>query len=246
MAVETITLGTVKARASHILTGLAAYSTAFGTELTAAAQAALREFVLRARPMDFRGNKTISVVAGTSEYSLDDKFMEIIDPGVTFAAADFRTLFPLSEQEYAGWQCQRHTAQGEPTHYWIDRRHTDGAARIKLFPTPSANRTINYYCLLHPDTLLGASDGSSLDVKLAPEYHHLIPWGMVAQFPRYLATNPDLQFYWNKWEEGIKLARENSERIAGRVRQRTPYRMPRGFNAPYYPFSNNPSAPVTF
>lgn len=246
MSVETITVGTVKARASHILTGLATYSTAFGTELSAAVHAALRDFVLRARPQDFRVFATITTVAGTAEYGLDDEFIELIEPGVSFAASDYRTLLPLSAQEYSLFQLQRNRTNGDPTHYFISRRHTDGKVMMWLYPTPSSTRTINYFFLTLPDTLLGVSDSTVVDQKLAPEYQHLLTWGTVAQFPRYLSTNPDLQFYWNKWEQGIKEAREHSDRVAGRVHQRLPYTGRNLLPGRYYPFQGNPTAPVSF
>lgn len=246
MAVETITLGTVKARASAILSGLAAYTTLFGTELTAAVHNALRDFVLRVRPLDFRAVKQITTVIGQAEYALDDAFMEIIEPGVAFAASDYRTLHPLSEQEYAGYQLQRNTANGEPLYYFVSRRHTDGKSQLILHPTPSTVRTINYFCLLHPTSLLATADSATIDQRLAPEYQHLLTWGTVAQFPRYLATNPDLQFYWGKWEQGIKEAREHSDRIVGRAHQRAAYGGRDNIRGRYYPFAGNPSAPVSF
>lgn len=226
MSVETITLGTLTQQVLYVL--MNDTSTTADTTLTSqvrwALHCALRDYVSITEHQAFRTDATIATSNGVAEYALADDFLVLLEPGPSFAASDFRTLQYLTEQDYRAFELAKSQAAGDPTHYMIrNRSSATGAAPIKLWPTPTSVRTINYHYLAIPTKLYDGSDATVIDKRLPANQHHVLVWGAVSYMPRFLNSQGDLTFYIQKWNEALSVGRSKTPQVVGQVYQKMPY-----------------------
>jgi hypothetical protein len=88
--------------------------------------------------------QTITLVQGTSTYSVPDNTVAMLDAYVTTGTgtnAINRLILPISRTEYASYPNK--TQQGFPTTYWFDRLL---APTVTLWPVPDGNEvSFSYY-----------------------------------------------------------------------------------------------------
>lgn len=226
MAVETITLGELSKQVLMVIAN--AESTTADAAMTRqvrwAIHSALREFVSRVQPVDFRDDKDITVIAATKDYSLDDSFMQMIEPGVYFTAADYRTLEYKTEQAFRAERLEASPNSSDPWFYLLRKRDsTTGAQQLRLWPTPSANRTIRYHFVALSAKLYDGTDVTVIDPRLRPDFHQYLIDGAVYWLRRYLNVGGDWQPYHQAWERAIEAARKMQPAVVGQTYQVAPY-----------------------
>lgn len=236
MAVETITLGTITERVLQIIVNRS--STTADTNLTSevrwAIHIALRDFVALVQPDAFRRDGVITTASGAATYSLPDDFMQVIEPGVSFATTDFRTLVRFSEMDFRALEIQRAQATGDPTHYLLRfRDDATGQAQITFWPTPTSIRNITVHYLILPTKLYDGVDATIIHKRLPPECHHALIFGACYNLRRYLSA-ADFQDYEARWGREIERAKANNPPVIGIMHQRLPYGGPAGVGR-YYP-----------
>lgn len=222
MSVETITLGTLSKQVLMVIAN--SENTSLNAALTRnvrwALHKAMRDWVSTVRPSDFRSFADISVVAGTTDYALDDTFMQMIDPGVAFTTSDYRTLQYITEQAFLEQRLGASQGRGEPYLYMLPQRSiTTGAAQIRFWPTPSTTRTIRCYFLSLPGKLYDGNDYTVVDRRLNPSYHPHLVDGAIYELRRYLNVGGDWEPYRAAWMKAVEDARRNEPPVTGQTYQ---------------------------
>lgn len=228
MAVETITIDNLVIPVYFHLSNVWASSiSGVDTNLVSpikwALHCALRELVERTEHAGFRVAGSVTTANGTATYDLPDDFHREIEEGVKFAASDYRTLKYISPQEWDAAMLDANTTRADPYLYTLIGRNTStAAARIKFYPTPSSTRTVTVNYLAFPTKIYDLANGTAIDKRVPPEYHHILPSGAMRHMPRYI-SDADWQKHAALWERYVDEAQKKSTQVVGQSYQREMY-----------------------
>jgi hypothetical protein len=103
---------------------------------------------------------TVTLVAGTQNYTLDPQVVSILDAYVTVVTGD-RILSPMSRSEFASLPVK--TTSGTPVNYWLQREITPV---LTLYPVPNDGSDAD---------LLRAASGAGCGALGRPERRHPLP-----------------------------------------------------------------------
>lgn len=186
---------------------------------------ALRDLVRLSEMQAFRMDGDIAITSGNRDYVLPADLMKIIEPGISFVTSDFRTLRYTTEQHVRTYGWERNQRSGLPEFYVLrGRKQYLGDWNIRLYPTPSDNRTIRVHYLALPDPLWAGRDESTvLDPRLPAEFSHAVVYGAVTHLPRYLNAQIDLAYYQGLWSQYIEDAKQYSVPVSGQSYQKVGY-----------------------
>jgi hypothetical protein len=229
MAIESITLGTLTNRISFLLTNSASPDTDRVPEYRWAVHTALRELVSRAELTAFRVDSSFATANGTADYYLADDFCRMLEPGVYFAAADYRTLYEMTEMEFRSYELERTQQTGDPRNYLLrERNASTGLMQVRLWPTPTSVRTIKYHYLTYPAKVYDGNDATIIDKRLPAEYHHHLLDGAMYYFTREMNTVSEYEVFARRWEQCIAEAKAKNTPTISRAQSRVPYQGPVG------------------
>lgn len=169
------------------------------------------------------GTLTVSIVAGTKDYLLDQRVIDIEDEGVRLATLEValtkKSYLDFDEENFS-WE----TDSGEPKSFCLDYR----AGYLTIDCLPVANDTASLRAILLPERAMSASD----DVpEIPPEYHDFIPEMMAyhaykKQDSQSCDPQAAMKFY------GIGYDRKNPESYMNQIinmeRAKRPLRRPAG------------------
>ena len=103
-----------------------------------------RRKIIRKLPKEWiRSSSTISVVQGTTDYSLASDVQEPIIFRYTSSNSEYIITKVDSEREFYQNYYSANASQDKPRVY-IEISRSSGNRQIKLFPTPDASYTVNY------------------------------------------------------------------------------------------------------
>jgi hypothetical protein len=193
------------------------------TEIKWALHCALREIIERTEHAAFRTRAVVNLAAATTTYPLPDDFHRMIEEGVKFGTTDFRTLEYISEQDWDAKMLDANTTQTDPWLYTVlGRKSTTGAAQIKFWPTPGSIRQVSVHYLAFPIKVHDMVNGTSIDARIPPEYHHILVTGALRHLPRYISDS-DWQKANGLWEVYVAEARKKSVQVTGQTYQKELY-----------------------
>lgn len=222
MTVETMLIETLTARVHFAIANTATVDTTLKTEIKWALHCALRELIERTEHSGFRVIGSLTTANGTKTYALPDDFHREIEEGVKFAASDYRTLTYISEQDYDSKMLDANTTTGDPYLYMIrGRNSTSAAAQMSFYPTPSSIRTIYINYLAFPVKLYDLADGTAIDKRIPPEYHHILVTGALRHLPNYVKDKWPV--YNGLWEQMVMEAKKKAVQVTGQTYQRELY-----------------------
>ena len=237
MAFETITVGTLRTQLARKLCNSDTLDTALTTEVTFAIQAAYRDLVRESRAARFMtaAGTPFTLVTDTATYGLDDDVFMIVEESMRITSSPYTTLQPMLRQEYDAFQGAAITTTGTPARYMIvGASSTTGKLQVTLVPTPGAGvngKTVSYFKVPTPPTLLGGSDSDTLDKRLPPDWHHFLVVGALRWMPAYLSREEQVQFE-RMWQQYLESARRTAWPVVGQSEQRERY-MAGGYNRLY-------------
>lgn len=227
MPSEVVTLGDLTEQVSLIITNAITTDSQITSQIHLALHAALRDFVRISEPLSFRTDIDFDITAGTSTYTVNGSICKIIDPGVTFVTSDYRTLAYANEQTIKSQEWDRWQRTGEPQWYVIRNRDPYvGDLNLRLYPTPTTDRTLRVHVLTLPLKLWpNVSSSQVVDPRLPPEFHHCLIAGAITNLPRYLNSQLDLAAYAAKWQQYIEQAKDYQIPVTGQAYQRDAYKL---------------------
>ena len=229
MAVTSVTVGDlVESVAFHL-----ANATSVDATLTAEIQrnlgwaltALLSETYLPA----FRTDAQITLVDGTSDYSLPDDFEAIIEPSVYYDSSPRETLLYYEEQDRirGEWQ-ERLSSERKPTHFTIRERSTStGAYQLRVISTPDTTYTINYTYFAIPTPIEGdTSTATELDRRFPRNMIDGLVKGAALGFPQYLTQDQQAAFKM-RFEEVHRDLKRKQDPVVGYARTNRSYSLAR-------------------
>lgn len=195
------TLGYLKQRLAFRLTNSATVPTQLDAELAHAIDTALRQLVMSTDAPAFRKDGSFSTVSGQTDYSLDEDFVRMIDPGMRINTSPYYPLRPWTEQD-AARHYEVDTVTARPLRYSIvGRDEADGLFTLRLRPTPDAVYPITYRYYSYPASLENAADTVQLDLRFPSECVE----GLLAKAAMLFPTYQD--------RDTLALARDEVQRV---------------------------------
>lgn len=215
-----MSIDTLVARAAFAIQSDATPSSALKTEIKWYLHVALREFCERADVVSLRVKGTVSVsAAGGATYDLPADFHRCNAQSVKFASSDYRTLTQIDRSEYDQRQYDRTQQSGLPLFFMIEGVNTGTSlSTITFWPTPSDTRNITVYYQAFPTKLYDLADGSNIDARITPEYHHHLVAGCCARIPGFF-DDAQREFFNRDFERGIVEAQKKADKVVGEVRR---------------------------
>jgi hypothetical protein len=141
----------------------------------------------------------VSVVAGTSLYTLDSRVIKVFNAklGSTYTLLG-QTNRDNMDNDYPGWEA----TTGTPTDWF-----NDDTGKIRLYPKPTANSTLYLSVTRYPLAQLANREDTP---EISWKYHPLLVNGAIAQ--AYMKGDTETESM-NRMAVFVKLWKENLERI---------------------------------
>lgn len=159
---------------------------------------------------------SISLVAGTSQYSLPTDTIDITDQvirtnvGVTASQND-RSVSRISAAHYA--TIPNKLQQGTPTQMWVERRV--GSPRINLWPVPDSADTFYYWRIRRIEDAGAGKTNPDVNIRFFPALVAGLAYYIAMKVPEFA---PRIEMLRMEYENQFRLASEED-------RDKTPLRL---------------------
>lgn len=139
-------------------------------QIIRAANDARRKLIRRLPKEYLRKTSTISVVQGTTTYSLASDVQEPLLFRYTSSNAEYIVRKVDSEREFYDLLYSASAAQNKPTHYFDAGRDNSGYRQVILYPTPDASYTVNYTYYKDPSRTELTTSDLATEIPDVPSY----------------------------------------------------------------------------
>lgn len=228
MAIEALTMGTLKSRIHQSLANTGTVDANLASDLGWHINAVIRDIVQKTEHPAFRVEATASFVSGTNVKALADDVSSVIEGTVRHSADDYLPLqwFDYEEMLRVNPRFLVTTNDGRPRHWTLRNRDaTTGLLQMLVSPVPDANYDIKYYYHAYPTSVISAADGTEIDKRFPREFAHLILDGVLLKYAEYL-TPTKLAYHQQAYAQGVREFLSRMNAVTGVVNQQRPYRTP--------------------
>lgn len=218
MAVERYTLGFLKQRLSFAFTNLATVPTVLSTEFAHALNIGIRMLVATADSPAFRATGSFSTVIGTSDYSLPEDFVRMIDPGVRINQSPYYRILPIEQQAIDANPSTTDFGARQLRPLWyslLERDSSDGCWMLRMHPIPDAVYPISFRYFSYPQPLTELADTDEIDARFPVEGIQGLIASAALQFPQYLGRD-QVELYLMQKADAERALRRARETIVGK------------------------------
>jgi len=236
MVVESKTVQDLVSRVSYILTNDPTPPATLQTEIQWALDWSMRDMALKGILSAFKTEAQLSLVAGTSDYTLPDDFYSLIEPSMYFNASPRWPLRFYTEQDRVEYGLTE-TLQTSARPYWWtilgrDLANSTGRHSVRFLPTPDTTYTINYTYIAVPESIVTKSLNEDIDVRFPRDKTQALIYGAATMFPAYLGADQQ-QYYQAKYLETLQDLRLSATPVIGNVTQNKRYRTSERYGTGY-------------
>ena len=149
---------------------------------------------------------SVSLVVGTSQYSLPTDTIDITDQVIrtnvgNVSSQSDRSINRISAAHYAG--IPNKLQRGTPTQMWVERRID--APRINLWPVPDSADTLYYWRIRRIEDVGGGVNNPDVNIRFFPALVAGLAYYIAMKIPEFAPRIPMLK---QEYEEQFKLASE--------------------------------------
>lgn len=226
MSAEPMPVDTVVKRVMFMLANGPEIDPNLDPEVRWAIDATIKDMVTKTQFSAFKKDKTFSTLSGTSTYSFEDDFVQILSYGMSYTATPFTQLCRISQRDWMNGMFGQSDLTGDPAYFFITTKEkSDGVWRFRLFPEPTSIISIQYTYLSMPDSVWNTVAGGSdqvIDPRFPSQFFQALVYGSAAKFPQFLDTMT-IQKHQMEYENAIKVMCNKSEPETGVVMQKEMY-----------------------
>lgn len=188
-----ITVGRVVELVNFKFTNSATQSPVLRRNIVFELDQVLKELVSEFLHRSFLVEKTLSLVAGQSDYNVPNDFNVVQEPSMRLTVTPFTAIrwYDESVRVAKGWD-RTMASTGTPRHFTVPGPGTSGTLRFRFWPTPDASYAAAYRYWAHPKSVVPSgnpddvSDDQPIDSRFPEDCHEALVTGVQLRFPQYM------------------------------------------------------------